>query len=405
MKRKIILTLILSAILLTACNKDVQSTPTEQSVSIAAETSAVTESTETQKTENVSEVLPKYDEKISENMRLFNFSKLNREGEYTAVHNPAVSNGIKTFVNGKIICSFCRITNSDGSVSSRVLRFYNTDSETIEETIPLPDNCRIDEFIGGGGDILCKAAVTEYVTQDGAASKEQYIITVKNDYSYEFSEYIPKNAALPVGGHNIAEWYLDIFDADRDMMLLEGRESDSDDGTFSGYRYYVYMFPIDENRFVYLTGGYEYTSCFGIYDFRTDTATDLDGTENLRPLGIHNGKIYSVLKPWDKNDSDIYVTDIETLETVKAMYDLTGSEYRYYSMPESGDYILYMQRYNVGNIPNVIGVIDPDTGEITKQYNIPYGDKFYSQMYLVDENTAVIISDNMDEALIIDITK
>ena len=208
---------------------------------------------------------------------------------------------------------------------------------------------------------------------------------------------------MPVGGHNIAEWYLDIFDADRDMILLEGREGD--DGTFSGYRYYVYMFPIDENRFVYLMGGYEYTSCFGIYDFRTDTAADLDGTENLRPLGIHNGKIYSVLKPWDKNDSDIYVTDIETLETVRAIYDLTGSEYRYYSMTENGDNILFMQRYTIGNVPNVIGVIDPDTGEITKQYNIPYGDKFYSQMYLTDENTAVIISDNMDEALIIDITK
>lgn len=401
MKRKIALTLALSALIFTACNSNSNTAQTGQSTAAAAETFKTEQSSE----EAVPAVQPEYYAEIPENMRLFNFAKLNTEGEYTTVHNPAMSNDIKAFVNRNIICSFCKVTSSDGSASSRVLRFYNIDNETVEKTIPLPDGCRINEFIGGSEDILCKASLTEYVTQDGSTSKEQSIITVKNDYSYDFSEYTPQNAALPIGGHNIAKWYLDIFDADRNMTLMEGSESEIGDGTFSDYRYHVYMFPIDENRFVYLTGGHEYTSCFGIYDFRTDTCSDLPDTADMRPIGIRNGKIYSVLKPWDKTASDIYVTNIETLETVKCMScpkALNENDQMYYSMPESGGHILYMYAPGRGRSSNIIGIADPDAGDTLREYEIPYGNEFYSQLYLKDENIAVIISDRMDKALIID---
>lgn len=400
MKKTLILTAVLSALLLTACNSETQSPQTERNVT-AAEALAVSETEQTAE-ETVSSAQPEYYAEIPENMRLFNFAKLNFEGEYTTVHNPSVSDDIKIFVNGNIICSFCKITNSDGSASSRVLRFYNINDETIEKTITLPDGCKINEFIGGGEDILCKASLTEYVS-DGA-SKEQSVITVKNDYSYEFSEYTAQNAALPRGGRNIAQWYLDIIDADRDMTLMEGSAGESDDETFSDYRYHVYMFPIDENRFVYLTGGYEYTSCFGIYDFRTDTCSDLPDTVDMRPIGIRNGKIYSVLKPWDKTASDIYVTDTETLETVNMSCPqaLKENDQMYYLMPESSGNILYICARGHGETSNIIGIADPDTGDILKECEIPYGNEFYSQLYLKDENTAVIISDRMDKALIID---
>lgn len=411
MKRKIILTLILSAMLLTACNKDVQTVQTEQSVTSAADVSEITEIAETEQTakETVPEKLPKFYEDIPENMRLFRFAKLNSEDEYTAVNNPAVSNGIKVFVNGNIICSFCKLTNSNGTASVRVIRFYDIDSGTVAATVPMPDNYTNFEFIGGGEDILCKGHFTEYKEDENGAYQEDSVITVKNDYSYEFSEYTPQNAALPIGGHNIAEWYIDIIDADRDMTLMEGSEGDNSDGTlFSGYRYHVYMFPIDENRFVYLTGGKEYIPCFGIYDFRTDTCTDIQDTEDMRPIGIHDGKIYSTLAPWDKTASDIYVTDIDTLETVKLAESprvLGDRTEMYYFMPESGERIFYVYQSNSSIPCGVIGIIDPDTGKILKECDVPHVDEFYSQLYLKDENTAVIISDRMDKALIIDMTE
>lgn len=411
MRKKIILLLTLSAMLLTACNKDVQTVQTEQSVTSAADVSEITEIAETEQTEKetVPEKLPKFYEDIPENMRLFRFAKLNSEDEYTAVNTPAVSNDIKVFVNGNIICSFCKLTNSNGTASARVIRFYDIDSGTVAATIPMPEKYRYFEFIGGGGDVLCKASFTEYKEDENGAYQEDSVITVKNDYSYEFSEYTPQNAALPIGGHNIAEWYLDIIDADRDMTLMEGSEGDNSDGTlFSGYRYHVYMFPIDENRFVYLTGGHEYTSCFGIYDFRTDICTDIQDTEDMRPIGIHDGKIYSVLKPWDKTASDIYVTDIDTLETVKLAEPprvLGDRTEIYYLMPESGERIFYMYHSNSSIPCGVIGMIDPDTGKILKECDVPHVDEFYSQLYLKDENTAVIISYHMDKALIIDMTE
>lgn len=397
--------------LLTACNKDVQTVQTEQSVTSAADVSEITEIAETEQTakETVPEKLPKFYEDIPENMRLFRFAKLNSEDEYTAVNNPAVSNGIKVFVNGNIICSFCKLTNSNGTASVRVIRFYDIDSGTVAATVPMPDNYTNFEFIGGGEDILCKGHFTEYKEDENGAYQEDSVITVKNDYSYEFSEYTPQNAALPIGGHNIAEWYIDIIDADRDMTLMEGSEGDNSDGTlFSGYRYHVYMFPIDENRFVYLTGGKEYIPCFGIYDFRTDTCTDIQDTEDMRPIGIHDGKIYSVLKPWDKTASDINVTDIDTLETVKLAESprvLGDRTEMYYFMPESGERIFYVYQSNSSIPCGVIGIIDPDTGKILKECDVPHVDEFYSQLYLKDENTAVIISDRMDKALIIDMTE
>lgn len=400
--------------LLTACNKDVQTVQTEKSVTSAADVSEITEIAEIAETEQtaketVPEKLPKFYEDIPENMRLFRFAKLNSEDEYTAVNNPAVSNGIKVFVNGNIICSFCKLTNSNGTASVRVIRFYDIDSGTVAATVPMPDNYTNFEFIGGGEDILCKGHFTEYKEDENGAYQEDSVITVKNDYSYEFSEYTPQNAALPIGGHNIAEWYLDIIDGDRNMTLMEGSEGDNSDGTlFSGYRYHVYMFPIDENRFVYLTGGKEYIPCFGIYDFRTDTCTDIQDTEDMRPIGIHDGKIYSTLAPWDKTASDIYVTDIDTLETVKLAESprvLGDRTEMYYFMPESGERIFYVYQSNSSIPCGVIGIIDPDTGKILKECDVPHVDEFYSQLYLKDENTAVIISDRMDKALIIDMTE
>ncbi|MDE6708874.1 MAG: hypothetical protein K2J76_00100, partial [Oscillospiraceae bacterium] len=58
MKRKIISTLALSAMLLTACNKNSQTVQTEQSISMAAETSAVTKNAQTEQAAEASETLP-----------------------------------------------------------------------------------------------------------------------------------------------------------------------------------------------------------------------------------------------------------------------------------------------------------------------------------------------------------
>ena len=132
---------------------------------------------------------------IAENMRLFNFAKLSQNGEYTAADNTAVMQYVNIFVNGNIICTSCKVTNSDGTSSRKILRFYNIDDETIEKSVVIPDSYKFEEFIGGSGDILCKARLTHYISRNDAAFEEYSVITVQNDYGYEFSEYDIRSAA------------------------------------------------------------------------------------------------------------------------------------------------------------------------------------------------------------------
>lgn len=402
MKRKIVLLLVLYTVICTSCNLAAEQTVS--TLPTAAETSetAISEIAESAETEQTTKAASGYDVELPENMRIFNFAKLgNQKGEF-------ISKGGKQgfLLNGNILCAACRITNSDGTVASNSIRFYNISDETVEKTIPLPGSYGFEEFIGSGEGILCKIKLSHYPSRNGVVMKEYSVMTVTHDYNYELSEFDKQTAALPEWGHNISHLYLDIYDADRDITLMEGRSSENIDDMISNYRYHVYMFPIDENRFVYLTGGYEYTSCFGIYDFRTDTAADLEDTEDMRPLGIHEGKIYSAYKPWAKTDSDIYVTDMETLETVKAMdcpKPLSEKDMMYYAMPESGDRIICMYSSWVKEITTFVGVIDPDGENDTVWHEIPYKNEFYEQMYLTDSGNVVIISRNMDKAVIIDI--
>lgn len=396
MNKNIVLAAVLSAMLLTGCSSEVQPAKTEQDVTVSAEAADNTETVTTAE-KTVSKVKSKYSEELPENMRLFRFAKLNSEGEYTAVNQ-----NVEILVNGNILCASCRITNSDGTASRNVLRFYSIDDEAVEKTIRFPDSYKFEEFIGCNEDILCKAKLTHYISRGGVSLEEYSVITVKNDYTFEYSEYTPQNAALSYGGRNITQWYLDIVDADRDMKLVEGFESEGDIYSIETFRSNKYMFPIDENRFVYLTEAYEYTPCFGIYDLETDTASDVPNSENLMPLGIHNGKIYSTLKPWGKTASDIYAADIETLETERIMPAL-AAEHCFCKMPESGDKIVYLHDPTLIDGHNIIGVADPDTGE-SKEYELPYGNEFGNErFYFADNDTVVIISDNMDKALVIDL--
>lgn len=406
MKTKIILTLVLSAMLLTGCNKETEliddfetsGIPLPSQATQASETEGDTQyilGGETETSVSVNESDP---EEAYENMRLIDIEKLNRE-----IENGSASINIKScFINGSIICALCGAETEQGHIRD-IMRFYNIESETVEKTIRINNSYDFEEFIGGNDDILCKAKLTHYVSRNSVVFEEYSVMTVKNDYSFEYSEYDKQTAALSRVGHNITQWYNDIIDADTEIKIVEGYESEGDGYRIETVRSQEYMFPIDENRFVYLTNGYEYTPCFGIYDFRTDTAADVPDSEDLAPIGVHGGKIYSALKPWGKSPSDIYVTDIETLETVKSI-DALASEHCCYKMPESGDKIVYIHDPKGDELQTVLGVADPDTGNIKKEYELPYGSEFYSeQLYFADNDTVVIIYDSIAKALIIDL--
>lgn len=386
MKRKIILTLILSTVLLTACNKDVQTVQTEQSVSTTAETSAVTKNTETEQTEKTSilETETSAEEEsepeliLPENMKLFNVSELN--GGYSGF-------GV---MKGSIYCELVK-----GSV-----RFYDMSTQTLETKIDLPAGNK--SFKQTDDSCLCKIRVWSN------ENDSDQIITFYHDYTYDIADYAPETISFSVCGHNIAEYGYDIVDTDKNVKILEGGVWENSENY--GYRF---LFEIDENRFVYQKCGDIESFGFGIYDFETGSDIDIPDTVWHTPFGFHDGKIYSKYcienehadKFPDGVYGDIYVTDIETGEKQHGFNcPLSDSEYisYEYAMPENGGFIALLATPYELETPYAFCIIDPDTGDIVREYEVSCRDDIIcSSIWFADNDTAIISDRNGGNKLIV----
>lgn len=388
MKRKIILTLIMSAILCTACNKNVQTVQTEQSVSTTAETSVVTKNTETEQTEKTliletetsAEEESEPDLILPENMKLFNVSELN--GGYSGF-------GV---MKGRIYCEMVK-----GSV-----RFYDMSTQTLEGKIDLPTGNK--SFKQTDDSCLCKIRV--WNNEDNS----DQVITFYHDYTYDIADYSPETISFNVCGHNIAEYGYDIIDTDANEKILEGGVW-NDQENFG----YKFLFEIDENRFVYQKAGDVHSFGFGVYDFETGSDIYFADTEEHIPFGFHNGKIYSDIVGYCPDDpignlsddvhNDIYVTDIETGEKQHG-FDCPLSDSKYisygYAMPENGEFIALLATPYELETPYAFCIIDPDTGDIVREYEVSCRDDIIcSSIGFADNDTAIISDRNGGNKLIV----
>lgn len=389
MKRKIILTLALSAILLTACNKNSQTVQTEQSVSTAAETSAVTEKTKTEQTEetSISETETSAEEQsepeliLPENMKLLNTAKLN--GGYSGLG----------FLKGSIYCELL-----GGSAN-----FYDINTQTLEAKIDLPAGSK--SFEKTDESCLCKIRV--WSNEDGS----EQVITVYNDYTYDIADYTPETISFSVCGHSIAEYGYDIIDTDKNVKILEGGVWENSENY--GYRF---LFEIDENRFVYQKCGDIESLGFGIYDFETDSDIDIPDTVWHTPFGFHDGKIYSQYfienehadKFPDGVRGDIYITDIETGEKQHGFdCPLSDSDYiRYeYAMPENGEFIAFLATPYELETPYAFCIIDPDTGDIIREYEVSCRKDIICRSIWFADNDTAVISDGDSKLIVADLSQ
>lgn len=142
---------------------------------------------------------------------------------------------------------------------------------------------------------------------------------VYTDHTYDSHTYGNGVSYYPrlidVGGKHIVREtaHSNFYDCESNEIILNS--------VFEGYDSkngvsYSYEFAIDGDRFVYSMWGYEWSWGFGIYDFKTGTARDVPGVGDHRPMGYHDGKIYSYYCEHDGfTDNILYVTDVNTLET------------------------------------------------------------------------------------------
>jgi len=71
---------------------------------------------------------------------------------------------------------------------------------------------------------------------------------------------------------------------------------------------------IDENRFIYNKGGYEWTWGFGVYDFATGRYTDMPDTHSLYFAGFRDNIVFTQFAELSA-PFGIFATNIDTLET------------------------------------------------------------------------------------------
>lgn len=188
---------------------------------------------------------------------------------------------------------------------------------------------------------------------------------IYNDFTYENGEFGDLlsyyGSVIRTAGDHMARIsrYDNFYDTESGEIILntiyEGDESKST------YRY-GYEFPIDENSFVYHMWGYEWSHCFGIYDYLTGEARDVPNTVDADPIGVHNGKIY--FWSWnypDYTENVIYAADVKTLEKTPLFELDENDDPGNYRMPPSGEFLY--KCYS-----NSFTVYDPDNLNIIRKY-------------------------------------
>lgn len=243
---------------------------------------------------------------------------------------------------------------------------------------------------------------------------------VYNDYTYKTQKYTNGVSFYPrlidIGGkHIIRETeYSNFYDHESNEIILnsifEGYDSKSSVS-------YSYEFSIDEDRFVYSMWGYEWSWGFGIYDFTTGTARDVPDVHDYRPMGYHDGKIYSYYCEHDGfTDNILYVTDVNTLETtpfhefyrgdrefIDPFTNYDNYDYVYdYQMTPDGKFLMYTD--GSGEVFKVI-LYSIDTLEAVREYEFENTYIISWDIRFTEDGKAVFRDDKQECLYILDLNK
>ena len=312
--------------------------------------------------------------------------------------------GNLTSVSDNVICGVTGISDNDGKCSYDQLGFIDISSGEFF-LVPVSEEVDSQKIRKGSGDVLC---VLEWDESDHAdddnntvTGVHKCIANIKKDYSIQTNTVCSmSDVAFDLNGHKICEWKNSIYDVSSgtENKIVEGvipESANSKQGTRCSF-----LFGIDDNRFAYSVIGYESKLGFGVYDFSSGISTILPDTEDKNPLGIYNGKIFSVSSPYNTGcSSKIYVTDPDTM-TTSLLTDVCESDGQgdvRMSMSEDGRRIAaVINRYNADDntYMSELCILDSSDGHIIKSYDISnLGDKgFY--VNFIDNNTIIINDSN-----------
>ena len=421
MKSKIIFSIILSALILTACKSEpslideLETSGTTASAQAVQVVQGETQSDESEgevnyilggETETTVGVTETTADTEPEKEFYFDFQKIGISG--VADEDQQLASG-GLFFSGDIAAVKCYGNESDE------IRFFDINDLTIKASVTAPEGWELDNdfsspCIEGSGDVFCKIKLSRF---DREKLEDEYsALIVHNDFTTELAEGEARETlSFPVGDHNISDMMYDIFDADRGEVIVEGVNDTETDLGFDS-KWYYYMSEIDSDRFVYRTVGYESFLGFSYYDFAAGQAVDFPNSKNFLPVGYHDGKVYAEECGWASMClGELYTFDIETLESEHFMSspaELGQNDYTEYYMPPNGEYIIASQHSedseDYSNSKNTIYIISADSGEVLGQqeFGSEYNDlRFFA---FIDGNRFGAFNYNTKEVVLFDVT-
>lgn len=378
MKRKIILPLIMSAMLLTACRAEEQSINTTETT---AETSG-TEVTEEEITE---------DENSSNlKMRFFDFKSITPEaGDYSIMY-------------GTVLMDNILFVPYDSAAENTVSYFYDINENTLVKKLEPAKAWEVKDTVDDSREIIHMSRLNEWF---GDVS-ENAIYTVYSDQSFGLARDAAENNWLQHYDRKISEWNIDLnlIDTETGEVLIKAYNPDTQDEYIEEYGWDTstprYQFPIDEKRFVYKTSGVQALACVGVYDLEKNEAREIPNSADFKPLGVRDGKIYLADGLWDfsSDKATILTADPDTLETEVFMEWSKGDGTIEFIMSEDGKYI----GVSYANSQRIY-VIDTDTKET---FNAIVDEKYdtLNPISFADNDT-IVIPNWAGKVLLIDITE
>ncbi len=253
------------------------------------------------------------------------------------------------------------------------LYFYDLNEGSNVKAISLDtsfSNSEINGYIGFQQDdnALCRLCIytNEYLAGTYTVVKEAVVgndfSVCVNDVSYPF--------VYSIGSHKVYNKDGSLFDCDTDKLLVEGTLAvyTYEDGSKDVGKSLIFQdvaFPVDDDSFIYTSGGYEWTYGFGYYDYRTGENKFAD-LYDYYPLGIYDGKILSLESYEYFYLPKIYSTDMYTMKT-EVYIDSFSEDFNieFAAMSEDGDYIASIEY-------SPLVIIDTAKKELVKTYDISY---------------------------------
>ncbi len=379
MKNKIIFPIILSAVLLAACNSESTSSPaenpTESEVTTALETEPTETETVSETTETAAETAEEKIEDISGSTSsdhfdyfTFDFGKfeVNMEDYPFALIKPDTHRECK-LLSKNLLCAIYQYQELDQD-RLHYLRIYDIDQNEIAAEILMPDG---NNFLAYGCEnndenVLIQVYMSSY--RDDTVHYSE--MTVYKDYSYDIidddSTPYPGIDYCNTGIYGNEPGAEDIVNLRTNTTLVE----DGDNGIA------LFGASIDENRFSFIKREYGVGTYIGIYDYSTGGITEIPDSDILGVIGYYNGKIYAYntntaeLK-MEQCVGEIYSFDVETLEKNILMTFHTPDDGREGSidcfMEQNCGYMAVALEYNIGK--ETAYIVSLDSGEIVAKHD------------------------------------